>query len=94
LVFIFQGFINANFFHRDIGLGGSWYCPLPNGYSLLMTDVTDHGVSEKCILGGEVLHLPMNSRSSSPGLAGWSIDPVIATNNVTAEARPGNIDIR
>jgi hypothetical protein len=43
MVFIFQGFINANFLHRDIGLGDSRYCPLPNGYSLLMIDVTEEG---------------------------------------------------
>jgi len=43
MVFIFQGFINADLLHRDIGLGDSWHCPLPNGYSLLMIDVTDEG---------------------------------------------------
>jgi hypothetical protein len=43
LVFIFQGFINATYLHRDIGLGDSFHCPLPNGYSLLMIDVGDQG---------------------------------------------------
>jgi hypothetical protein len=43
LVFIFQGFVNSEHLHRDIGLGDSFYCPLPNGYSLLMIDVEDQG---------------------------------------------------
>jgi hypothetical protein len=43
LIFIFQGCINTICLHRDIGLGDSYYCPLPNGYSLLMIDVDDQG---------------------------------------------------
>jgi hypothetical protein len=43
IVFTFQGFINTTFLHRDLGLGDSSYCPLPNGYSLLMIDVSDQG---------------------------------------------------
>jgi hypothetical protein len=42
-IFIFQGFINATYLGRDIGIGDSSYCPLPNGYSLLMIDVGDQG---------------------------------------------------
>lgn len=42
-IFMLQGFINTTFLHRDIGLGDSFYCPLPNGYSILMIDVGDQG---------------------------------------------------
>jgi hypothetical protein len=42
-VFVFQGFINTTYLHRDIGIGDSSYCPLPNGYSILMIDVGDEG---------------------------------------------------
>jgi hypothetical protein len=43
IVFVFQGYVNATFLHRDIGLGDASYCPFPNGYSLLMIDVGDQG---------------------------------------------------
>jgi|ERR1700738_942531 len=43
-VFVFQAIVNETVFHRGPGIGDSWYCPLPNGYALLMIDVTDHGV--------------------------------------------------
>jgi hypothetical protein len=42
-VFIFQAVINETVLHRDPGLGDTWECPLPNGYSLLMIDTTDRG---------------------------------------------------
>lgn len=42
-VFIAQGFINITYLKRDIGIGDSFYCPLPNGYSILMIDVGDEG---------------------------------------------------
>lgn len=42
-VFMFQGVINTTYFHRDIGLGDSFYTPLPNGYAILMVDVGDRG---------------------------------------------------
>lgn len=42
-VFIVQAAINSEFLHRDIGIGDSSYCPLPNGYSILLIDVTDYG---------------------------------------------------
>ena len=35
--------INYEIFHRDPGLGDSWETPLPNGYALMMIDVTDQG---------------------------------------------------
>ena len=35
--------INYSFFHRDAGLGDGWETPLPNGYALMMIDVTDEG---------------------------------------------------
>jgi hypothetical protein len=43
MVFVFQAAINETVLHRDAGLGDTWHCPLPNGYALLMIDVTDHG---------------------------------------------------
>lgn len=43
LVFVFKGAINAIYLHRDIGVGDSSYCPLPNGYSIIMIDVDDQG---------------------------------------------------
>jgi hypothetical protein len=42
-VFIFQAVINNTLFQHDIGIGDSWSCPLPNGYAILMIDVTDQG---------------------------------------------------
>jgi hypothetical protein len=44
MLFVGQWVINEAFFDRDPGLGDSWYCPLPNGYSLLFTDVTYQGI--------------------------------------------------
>jgi hypothetical protein len=47
-VFVFQATINGVVFHRDPGLGDSWETPLPNGYMLIMIDVTERGwVSRK-----------------------------------------------
>jgi hypothetical protein len=43
LVFVFQAIVNEEILHRDPGAGDAWHCPLPNGYALLMIDVTDHG---------------------------------------------------
>ncbi|MGC2638447.1 MAG: hypothetical protein WA294_14780 [Acidobacteriaceae bacterium] len=43
LWFISYALINYQCFHRDPGLGDSWESPLPNGYALLMIDVTDEG---------------------------------------------------
>jgi hypothetical protein len=43
LVFFFQAFVNQELLHRDPGAGDAWQCPLPNGYGILMIDVTDHG---------------------------------------------------
>ena len=42
-VFFFQAVVNENALHRDPGLGDDWHCPLPNGYPLMMIDVTDYG---------------------------------------------------
>jgi hypothetical protein len=42
-VFVFQATINDAVFGRDPGLGDAFFCPLPNGYSLLMIDTTDSG---------------------------------------------------
>src|ERR1700738_2467092 len=43
-VFVFQAIVNETVFHRDPGIGDSWRCPLPNGYAVLMIDVTDSGL--------------------------------------------------
>jgi hypothetical protein len=42
-VFVFQAAVNEFLLHRDPGLGDTWECPLPNGYSLMMIDDTDNG---------------------------------------------------
>lgn len=42
-VFVFQAVVNEGLLHRDLGLGDSWHAPLPNGYQILMIDVTDQG---------------------------------------------------
>lgn len=42
-LFVFQAFVNEEMLQRDPGLGDSWHCPLPNGYELMMIDVTDQG---------------------------------------------------
>ncbi len=44
IVFLFQAIINEGVLHRDCGLGDGWHCPLPNGYQILMIDVTDQGM--------------------------------------------------
>ncbi|HXN56655.1 MAG TPA: hypothetical protein VN874_10335 [Myxococcales bacterium] len=43
-VFVFQAIVNEVVFHRDPGIGDGWYCPLPNGYALMMIDTTDQGM--------------------------------------------------
>ncbi len=43
MVFVFQAVVDETVLHRDAGLGDTWRCPLPNGYALLMIDVTDQG---------------------------------------------------
>jgi hypothetical protein len=42
--FIGYAVINSTIFHRDPGLGDSRETPLPNGYALMMIDVTDVGI--------------------------------------------------
>jgi hypothetical protein len=42
-IFVFQAAVNTTLLHRDLGLGDASYCPLPNGYALLMIDVNDQG---------------------------------------------------
>jgi hypothetical protein len=42
-VFVFQAVVNDSFLHRDLGAGDTWRCPLPDGYALMMIDVTDQG---------------------------------------------------
>jgi hypothetical protein len=38
-----QALVNEGFLHRDTGLGDTWHAPLPNGYQIMMIDVTDQG---------------------------------------------------
>jgi hypothetical protein len=42
-VFVFQALVNEGLLHRDLGLGDTWHAPLPNGYQIMMIDVTDQG---------------------------------------------------
>jgi hypothetical protein len=42
-VFVFQAVVNEVFLNRDLGIGDTWHCPLPNGYQIMMIDVTDQG---------------------------------------------------
>jgi hypothetical protein len=42
-VFVFQAVVNETVLHRDLGLGDTWHAPLPNGYQVMMIDVTDNG---------------------------------------------------
>lgn len=42
-IFVFQAAVNEGLLHRDLGVGDTWHCPLPNGYQILMIDVTDSG---------------------------------------------------
>jgi len=42
-VFVFQAVVNGVILDRDPGLGDSSKCPLPNGYMLLLIDVSDRG---------------------------------------------------
>jgi len=43
LWFVAYAGINYSVFHRDPGLGDGWDTPLPNGYALMMIDMTDQG---------------------------------------------------
>src|SRR6266516_884685 len=42
-VFVFQAGINEVLLGRDLGIGDTWHAPLPNGYQIMMIDVTDQG---------------------------------------------------
>jgi hypothetical protein len=42
-VFVFQAAVNEELLHRDLGMGDTWHAPLPNGYQIMMIDVTDQG---------------------------------------------------
>lgn len=43
VLFVVQAVINESVLHRDLGIGDTWHCPLPNGYHVMMIDVTDQG---------------------------------------------------
>jgi hypothetical protein len=42
-VFVFQAVVNEGLLDRDLGMGDTWHAPLPNGYQIMMIDVTDQG---------------------------------------------------
>jgi hypothetical protein len=42
-IFVFQAVVNEGLLQRDLGLGDTWHAPLPNGYQIMMIDVTDQG---------------------------------------------------
>jgi hypothetical protein len=42
-VFVFQAAVNEGLLYRDLGIGDTWHAPLPNGYQIMMIDVTDQG---------------------------------------------------
>lgn len=42
-VFVFQAVVNEGLLNRDLGIGDTWHAPLPNGYQIMMIDVTDQG---------------------------------------------------
>ena len=42
-MFFFQALVNEGLLHRDPGADDAWKTPLPNGYAILMIDVTDQG---------------------------------------------------
>lgn len=42
-VFVLQAVVNEGLLHRDLGMGDTWHAPLPNGYQIMMIDVTDQG---------------------------------------------------
>jgi|SRR5215469_5563811 len=41
--FVFQAVVNEALLDRDLGIGDTWHAPLPNGYHIMMIDVTDQG---------------------------------------------------
>jgi len=43
VIFAFQAIVNEGLLDRDLGAGDTWHAPLPNGYQILMIDVTDQG---------------------------------------------------
>jgi len=42
-VFVFQAVVNEGLLDRDLGIGDTWHAPLPNGFQIMMIDVTDQG---------------------------------------------------
>jgi len=42
-VFVFQAVVNEVLLDRDLGIGDTWHAPLPNGFQIMMIDVTDQG---------------------------------------------------
>ncbi len=42
-VFVFQAVVNELLLDRDLGIGDTWHTRVPNGYQIMMIDVTDQG---------------------------------------------------
>jgi hypothetical protein len=42
-IFLFQAIVNETLLNRDLVLGDTWHARLPNGYQVMMIDVTDQG---------------------------------------------------
>lgn len=42
-VFVLSAAVNVLLFHRDVGIGDEFDCPLPNGYAISFIDTTDAG---------------------------------------------------
>jgi hypothetical protein len=42
-VFVFSAVVNEVLLDRDLGIGDTWHAPLPNGFQIMMIDVTDQG---------------------------------------------------
>lgn len=49
--FVVTAVINQTFLDRDIGMGDTWRCPLPVGYTITMIDETTHGQLAPMTLG-------------------------------------------
>lgn len=87
-VLIAQGVVNTMYFHRDMGFGDSWYTPLPNGYSILMIDVTDSGMVCKTVPGEDA---PCNGGEQSDVLS--SVTKLqLAGQYMLGESNPPSLD--
>jgi hypothetical protein len=73
-MFVFQAVVNEGLLHRDLGLGDTWHAPLPNGYQIMMIDVTDQG-------------WVYNPKTQSSGGVGEQEDAVAGVRNLQVAGR-------